>query len=620
MKVEPDRDKTVEEVYAVMKRSTDERTGKCFRCGRRNHTAGQCPHIESVCYNCGKKGHIQRTCRQPRKAERGQGRAVRRLTEDNGDEVQGDEEPPKYTLQQILSTVNHKPIQVEVSIDGQGITMESDTGAAVSLVSEITYKRLWPKQVLTRSTATLTTYSGEVLKVIGKWEPRVCWNSRTEKVPLVVLKGNGPSLLGRDWLDCFKINWDKVLEIKDIPSLEQDLENHKEVFSEELGLLKGVEVKLALNPEASPKFCKARPVPYAMRERVEIELRRLEKEGILEPIEFSNWAAPIVAVLKSDGKVRICGDFRVSVNPALKLDRYPIPKVEDLLATLAGGKSFTKLDLNQAYTQLALDEESKELTVINTHKGLFRYTRLPFGVSSAPGIFQRNMETLLLGIPSVVVYIDDILITGHTNQEHLDHLHEVLQRLEKGGMKLKKSKCVFMMKSVVYLGHKIESCGISPVEEKVKAVHQAPDPTNVTELKSYLGLLTYYNRFLPTLAATLAPLYQLLKQNVAWKWNKERKDAFEASKRLLTSTKVLTHFDPAEEIVLACDAFSYGVGAVLSHTKKDGKEQPIAFVSRTLNSAERKYSQIEREALACVYIRSEEISPISLWAEVYIVY
>ena len=124
----------------------------------------------STCFNCSKKGHIQRTCRQPRKAERVQGRAVRHLTEDSGDEeVQGGEEPPKYTLQQILSTVIHKPIQVEVSIDGQGITMELDTGAAVSLVSEITYKRMWPKQVLTRSTATLTTYSGEVLKVIGKY-------------------------------------------------------------------------------------------------------------------------------------------------------------------------------------------------------------------------------------------------------------------------------------------------------------------------------------------------------------------------------------------------------------------------------------------------------------------
>ena len=141
-----------------------------------------------------------------------------------------------------------------------------------------------------------------------------------------------------------------MLEIKDNPSLEQVM--LRITFSEELGLYKGVEVKLALNSEASLKFCKARLVLYTMRERVEIALRRLEKEGRLEPLEFSNWAAPIVAVLKSDGKVRICGDFRVSVNSVLKLDRYNIPKVEDLLAMLAGGKSFTKLHLNQAYTQL----------------------------------------------------------------------------------------------------------------------------------------------------------------------------------------------------------------------------------------------------------------------------
>jgi hypothetical protein len=145
--------------------------------------------------------------------------------------------------------------------------------------------------------------------------------------------------------------------------------------------------KIHVDPEAKPKFCKARSVPYSMREMVDAELQRLVDEGTLEPVEHAEWASPIVAVLKPDKKsVRICGDFKQTINPVSKLDKYPIPKAEDLFAKLAGGKKFTKLDLSQAYQQLPLDKESKQYVVINTHKGLFRYTRLPYGISSAPGI------------------------------------------------------------------------------------------------------------------------------------------------------------------------------------------------------------------------------------------
>ena len=144
---------------------------------------------------------------------------------------------------------------------------------------------------------------------------------------------------------------------------------------------------------AKPRFHKARAVPYAYRQRVEEELDRLVTVGVLEPIDSSDWAAPIVPVIKSDKKsVRICGDFRFTVNPVSQLNRYPIPKIEDLFATSEIGKIFTKIDLSQAYQQLPLDEESQRLCVINTHKGLYRYTRLPFGVASAPGIFQKTME------------------------------------------------------------------------------------------------------------------------------------------------------------------------------------------------------------------------------------
>ena len=165
------------------------------------------------------------------------------------------------------------------------------------------------------------------------------------------------------------------------------LEKHKALFQLGLGTLKGHKVKIAVDPEATPRFHKARPIPYAFKQKVEEELERLVEEGALEAVEFADWAAPIVPVLKSDQtSIRICGDFEQTVNPVSKLDRYPIPKIEDLFSTLAGGKIFSKIDLSQAYQQLPLDEESKQYVVINTHKGLFRYTRLPFGISSAPGI------------------------------------------------------------------------------------------------------------------------------------------------------------------------------------------------------------------------------------------
>ena len=202
--------------------------------------------------------------------------------------------------------------------------------------------------------------------------------------------------------------------------LARILERHSKIFNDELGTLKGHQAKIYVDPGAQPRFCKARTVPYAMRRLVEEELERLQKEGIIEPVQFADWAAPVVPVLKSDRKsLRLCGDFKLTVNKASKLDRYPIPKIEDLLSKLSGGKSFTKLDMAQAYQQLVLEEASRKYVVINTHCGLFCYNRLPYGVSSAPGIFQRVMESMLNGIPGVVVYLDDILITGPTEEAHL---------------------------------------------------------------------------------------------------------------------------------------------------------------------------------------------------------
>uniref|UniRef100_A0AAV2K5K2 Gypsy retrotransposon integrase-like protein 1 n=1 Tax=Knipowitschia caucasica TaxID=637954 RepID=A0AAV2K5K2_KNICA len=338
-----------------------------------------------------------------------------------------------------------------------------------------------------------------------------------------------------------------------------------------------------------------------MRKKVETELERLTKQGVIEPVKFSEWAAPIVPVLKPDGGARICGDYKLTVNPVSKLEQYPIPRLEDLFEKLTGGEKFSKLDLSHAYQQVSLDETSKPYVTINTQKGLFQVNRLPFGVSSSPAIFQRMMEGLLSRIPNVAVYLDDILLTGRSDHEHLETLNEVLRRLQEAGLRLKRNKCAFLEREAEFLGHKVDSAGLHPPPNKVKAVGQAPAPKNVTELKSYLGLLNYYNRFLPNLSTLLAPLHKLLRKDTPWCWKEEQERAFGESKKLLQSSKVLVHYDSQKDLLLACDASPYGVGAVLSHRMSDGQERPIGFMSRTLTPAKSNYSQLDKEGLAVMF-------------------
>lgn len=454
----------------------------------------------------------------------------------------------------------------------------------------------------------MRTYTGEEIEVLGKASVSIKCNNQSAKLSITVVKGTGPSLLGRDWLQYVQLDWKSIFKIEGVKSGKENseelqilLRKYSNVFKEGLGTLKGTQAKIYVDQNAKPKYFKARPVPYALKDKIEQELDRLEKEGTIEKVEFSEWAAPIVPIMKPDKTVRICGDYKITVNQVSKLDNYPIPKTDDLYATLSGGESFSKLDLSQAYQQIVLDEESRKYVTINTHKGLYKVNRLPYGVSSSAGIFQRVMENLLQGIPNVVVRVDDILVTGPTNAKHLENLERVLSKLQESGMRLNQAKCVFLAPEVTYLGHRINKTGIFPVESKVKAITDAPAPTNVKELKSYLGMLNYYNRFLPDLSTKLKPLHVLLQKEIKWKWGKEQQEAFKTSKQLLKSSEVLVHYDPNKEIILCCDASPYGLGAVLSHKMEDGSDRPIGYISRTLAPAERNYSVIEKEGLAIIF-------------------
>ena len=204
------------------------------------------------------------------------------------------------------------------------------------------------------------------------------------------------------------------------------------------------------------------------------------------------WATPVVPIPKPDGTVRLCGDFKITVNPALYIDQHPIPKAEDLFTTLAGGKKFSKLDLSQAYQQMLLHPDDQKYTTINTHLGLYQYTRLPFGIASAPAVFQQAMEKILHGIPKVICYLDDVLITAQNDEEHLKTLKTVSCRLSEHGLRLNKSKCEFLKTRVEYLGYCIDPDGLHKSPAKVKAIVDAPRPQNQQQLQSFLGLVNYY--------------------------------------------------------------------------------------------------------------------------------
>ena len=316
---------------------------------------------------------------------------------------------------------------------------------------------------------------------------------------------------------------------------------------------------------------------------------------------YSEWATPLIPIAKSDGGVRLCGDYKVTLNPQLQVAQHPLPNPSDMFATLAGCKVFSKTDLKTAFQQLCMDEKSQDLCTINTHLGLFRPKRLPYGVASSPAIWQQTMDKIFTGLPGVFCFVDDILVAGKDVTEHKVRLKAVLQRIKENGMKMHQNKCTFGVSSIEYLGFIIDGTGIHKTEEKVKAIREAKVPENVKELQSFLGLVTFYGKFIKDLATIAHPLYNLLKKGTEWHWSEECQSSFEKVKDEITSPNFLVHFHRDWPVKLVCDASQVGIGAVLAHVMPDGTEKTIAFASRTLNSAEQKYSQIEKEGLSLVY-------------------
>lgn len=564
---------------------------QCYRCGSADHLANDqsCPAKEGTCKTCGKIGHYSRVCKSSAKSV---------------NEVS----LPEVTVLNVgkKTDVRGKLIGTFTLATSATSTHTSDmlvdTGSAVSILPEKLYRDNFSTSTLSPPTVKLLTYSRQNLKVFGRLKATVTYQQRTATGFFNIVKSGTP-LIGLDLCEDLniEIKGGKLVEpTVDCAMLSQLPKLPETTTILDIGHAKGFVHKVQIRTDVKPVQQKLRRLPLSVRDTVTAELNELEKQGIIEGVDSSEWVSPIVVTRRKNGKIRMCVDMR-EPNKAVVPDSHPLPLIEDVLAALRGSRMYSTLDLKSAYHQLELHEESRGLTAFITHEGLYRYRRVPYGLSSAPAAFQKMMTKILSGLKGVKCYLDDVIIYGPSQEEHDANLKAVMKRIQEAGLQLNKEKCLFSQTTLTFLGHRLSPEGLQPSDGHVTAILNAPAPTDAATLRSFLGLSAWYSKFIPNYASLVEPMRALLRKNTTFKWNDEAQKSFDQVKNMVVNSPALKLFDPNKPTVVSTDASDYGLGAVLTQVNEAGEEDTIAFASRSLSDAERKYSIVEKEALACVW-------------------
>ena len=330
---------------------------------------------------------------------------------------------------------------------------------------------------------------------------------------------------------------------------------------------------------------------------VKKEIDYMLKHNLITPSK-SPWSSPVVLVKKEDGQPRLCFDYR-KVNKVTRHDSFPLPRIDDCIDRIGNAMFISKLDLLKGYWQVALSPQAQEISAFITCDGLYECKVMPFGMRNSAATFQRLMTLILQDIPGCAVYIDDIVISSDSWEEHCDTLDKVFEAIKNAGLVINIKKCEFAKASVTYLGHKIGHGRIAPKQSNVESILKFPCPKNAREVKSFLGLAGYYRRFVQNFSDIVHPLTLLLKKKSKFVWDEACDSAFNKIKAVITSYPILRSPDFSKPFALAVDASDYGVGAVLFQDF-DNEQHPVAFFSKKLNAAQQNYSTIEKEALSLV--------------------
>ena len=486
-------------------------------------------------------------------------------------------------------TETGKAWYVELLLNSDPIKFKVDTGAAVTAIPA-EMSRMFPDVI--PSQRILRGAGNYKLKIAGVTEAELCMESRQIKETVYLVEGLVTPLLGKPAISKLGL----INFVQEIEGSCPWFIEYPKVF-EGLGSMKN-EVTIRLKKDVSP-FVQAVPrrIAAARKQPLRMELDRMEKLGVIERIEKPTaWCSPCIVVPKKNGKIRVCIDF-TKLNQAVMREFHPLPTTEEVLSELGSSCKFSKLDANCGYWQMKLSQDSQELTTFITPFGRYFCKRLPFGISSAPEIFQREMQKALMDCEGVVCQMDDILVYGDTQEEHDSRLRAVIKKIQEAGITLNKDKCKFNVSKISFLGHVISSDGIRADPSKTEAIMKFATPTNKKELRRFFGVLNYLGKFSPSLAENTYNLRLLLQKEYSWTWGPKQEEEFKQLKRCMANTPTLSPYCLQAPTMLSTDASSYGLGAAVLQKVGDAWK-PVAYAPRTLTPAEKKYAQIEKEALA----------------------
>ena len=569
-----------EEAGAVKPISNQHPTSICRNCGYQ-HKRDKCPAFGKRCNKCHKFNHFARYCRSSK--------GVSTLTQKEEEEEHSDAD------ELVVGTLNAKQtVEMGVNecfasfrVQDRVIKFKIDTGSQVNVMPLSEYNLMHRKPRLIKSRVKLFGYTGDSLKTVGECTLPVGGH----QLEFFVADTSQNPILGLNASQ--ELNLVKV--VMNVNMQMNTIQQFKDFFSG-LGCLKQP-YHIKLDPTVKPVISPPRNQPVTIRDRLKTELNKMESMGVIVAVEEpTDWVNSLVVVEKPKTKqLRICLDPR-PLNKAIMREHFQLPTLDDIATRLHGAKVFSKLDANHGYWQIPLDRASQLLTTFNTPFGRYCYTRLPFGISSAQEVFQKRMYQLFGDLPGVETDIDNMLIHGRTEEEHQQRLTAVLKRCQEVHLTLNKEKCQFGVPQVTYLGHCISADGITPDENRVKAILAMPPPKDKKGVERLLGTLNYVSEFVPNMSTVTEHIRVLLGKDVPFVWTWEQEAAFENVKKLLSTAPVLAFYDVKQPVTVSCDASQTGLGAVFLQ-----QERPVAYISRALSDTEQRYAQIEKELLAVVF-------------------